>query len=156
MTRNETVRPTSDIPAATSKGARTRRLVLRAAMDCIVEKGVAGATASEIARRCDLSWGVIQYHFGDRVGLFLALLEGSAELLDAALAGLDVSDSEPAERVRALVEGTWSLMRRDDFRVMLEVQLQLGRDATHRARVRKQMRHMRASKAAVGMSSKKY
>ena len=112
-------------------------------MDCVAEKGVAGATASEIARRCDLSWGVIQYHFDDRVGLFLALLEKGAESLAAALRKFEAFDSDPAERVRALVEGTWSLMKRDDFRVMLEVQLQLGREPKHRARVRKQTRQMR-------------
>ena len=137
------VKPVSDKRAATEKRARTRQLVLRAALECIGEKGVAGATASEIARRCGLSWGVIQYHFGDRVGLFLGLLESSGESLAEALADLDAADREPGERVRAIVEGMWSLMKHDNFRVMLEVQLQLGREAQHRSRVRKQTRAMR-------------
>lgn len=138
------VKPASDQRSPTEKRARTRRLVLRAALECIGEEGVAGATASEIARRCELSWGVIQYHFGDRVGLFLALLDDSTESLVEALANLDASDRNPDERVRAIVEGMWSLMKHDNFRVLLEVQLQLGREAQHRSRVRKHARAMRA------------
>lgn len=143
MAKNENAGPVSKLLSGTSKRERTRRLVLRAARECVAEKGVAGATASEIARRCDLSWGVIQYHFRDRVGLFLALLESGAESLDAALMDLDPSESEPAERARELVDGMWSLMKRDDYRVMLGVQLQLARETKHRARVRKQTRQIR-------------
>lgn len=137
-------RPAALLRTATAKRARTRQRVLRAARECVAEKGAAGATAAEIARRCDLSWGVIQYHFGDSVGLLLALLESGLESLGDAFAEVHAADRPPAERVRALVDGTWSLMSRKDYRVMLEVQLQLGRDATHRARVRKQTRRMRA------------
>lgn len=118
--------------------------MLRVARECIAENGIAGATASEIARRCDLSWGVIQYHFGDRVGLFLALLESGMESLAGALQDLRATGDELEPRVRALVLGTWALMRSDDYRVTLEVQLQLGRVESHRARVRKLTRQLRA------------
>jgi AcrR family transcriptional regulator len=114
--------------------------VLRAAVDCIAEKGVAGATAAEIARRCDLSWGVIQYHFGDRSGLFLALLESSAEVLAREFAGLESTHPDLRDRVHALVDGTWSLVTGDRYRVVLELEIQLGRDAAHEAQVRKYAR----------------
>lgn len=142
MPRNA-VRPASEERAATEKRARTRRLVLRAAVDCIAEKGVAGATAAEIARRCDLSWGVIQYHFGDRVGLFLALLESSADSLSRAFADLESTHPLLPDRVHALVEGTWALVTRDQYRVLLEIELQLGRDAAHETQVRKYARKAR-------------
>lgn len=138
------VKPASDQRAATEKRARTRRLVLREALACIAEEGVAGATAAEIARRCDVSWGVIQYHFGDRVGLFIGLLESGAESLARALPDLESSQLALEDRVRGLLDGTWSLMKRDDYRVMLEIQLQLGRDVQHRTRVRKHVRQMRS------------
>jgi len=118
--------------------------VLRAAVDCIAQKGVAGATASEIARRCGLSWGVIQYHFGDRLGLFLALLESSAESFARAFADLGSTHPEPSDRVRALVDGLWLLVTSDRYRVMLEVELQLGREAAHEAEVRKYARQARS------------
>ena len=153
MSPSQRPRPTSADRAETSKRAQTRRHVLRAAFDCIAENGIAGATASEIARRCDLSWGVIQYHFGDRLGLFLALLEDGASNLVTALTPLDSESGDLEERVAALVDGTWALMRRDDYRVSLEVQLQLGRDASHRARVRKVTRQLRTQVEEVWQKS---
>jgi AcrR family transcriptional regulator len=118
--------------------------VLHAAVDCIAEKGVAGATAAEIARRCGLSWGVIQYHFGDRVGLFLALLESSAEALARAFADLESAHPRLPDRVRALVEGTWALVTGEQYRVLVEIELQLGREAAHEAQVRKYARRARS------------
>lgn len=143
MPRNA-VKPASEERAATEKRARTRRRVLRAAATCIAEKGVAGATAAEIARRCGLSWGVIQYHFGDRVGLFLALLESSAGSLTREFADLEMARPQLPDRIRALVEGTWALVTRDQYRVLLEIELQLGREAAHEAQVRKYGRQARA------------
>ena len=63
---------------------------------------------------------------------------------ERASGSLEAAESDPAERLRAIVEGTWALMKRDDFRVMLEIQLQLGRDSDHRARVRGHARQLRA------------
>jgi AcrR family transcriptional regulator len=142
MPRNA-VKPASSERAPTEKRARTRRVVLRAAYACIAEKGVAGATAAEIARRCGLSWGVIQYHFGDRMGLLIAMLESGIESLSRLLADLESTHSLPSDRVRALVEGIWALMTHDESRVLLEVELQIGRDAAHKARVRKYARQAR-------------
>jgi len=142
MTR-KAVAPASDQRAATGKRDRTRRLVLRAAVACIAEKGVAGATAAEIARRCELSWGVIQYHFGDRSGLFLALLESSAESLARAFSDLESTHPRLPDRVRALVEGSWALLTSDGYRVLVEVELQLGRDTAHEADVKKYARRAR-------------
>jgi AcrR family transcriptional regulator len=144
MARN-LVKPASDERTPTEKRARTRRAVLRAASDCIAEKGAAGATAAEIARRCGSSWGVIQYHFGDRVGLFLALLESSAESLARAFADLESTHPRLPDRVRALVEGTWALVNGDRYRVLLEIELLLARDTAHEAQVRKYARRARST-----------
>ena len=137
-------KPASDQRTATEKRARTRRRVLRAARECVAEKGVSGATAAEIARRCDLSWGVIQYHFGDRFGLLLALLEEGVDVLSAALENVGASRTESIEeRVRRLMDDIWSLMSHEDNLVLLEVELQLGRDVAHRQRVRRYVRDTR-------------
>jgi AcrR family transcriptional regulator len=144
MPRNA-VKPAAEERAATDKRTRTRRLVLRAAVDCIAEKGVDGATAAEIARRCGLSWGVIQYHFGDRLGLFLALWESSAESLARAFADLESTHPRLPDRVRALVDGTWTLVTSDSYRVLLEIELQLGREVAHAAQVRRYARQARSA-----------
>lgn len=139
------VKPPAEDRNATDKRARTRRQVLRAAVGCIAEKGVAGATAAEIARRCGLSWGVIQYHFGDRLGLFLAIIENTADSLTHAFDNLESSHPALSDRVRVLLEETWTLLTSDAYRVLLEIELQLGRDSTHEAEVRRYARLARST-----------
>lgn len=149
LTTGRATRPVSERRNATEKRARTRRRVIREARACIAEKGVSEATAAEIARRCDLSWGVIQYHFGDRFGLFLALLEEGVELLSRALEGVGASQGMPLEkRVRQLVNDVWKLMSNQHSLVLLEVELQLGRDRDHQSRVRRYVRDTRRQMAA--------
>ena len=52
----------------------TRRRVLDAAVSCIIERGFYRASSNEIARQAGMTWGVIQYHFGTRESLMLAVL----------------------------------------------------------------------------------
>jgi len=121
-------KPPSFQRKATDKRERTRAQVLRAAVEYIREEGLAAATASKIAQRCNLSWGVIQYHFSDRDGLLLAILEESVGSLRDLLLGLNDNELEASARVGALVDIIWSLMRRDTYRVLLEIQLHLASD----------------------------
>jgi len=135
--------PTSEQRAATAKREKTRERVLRSALACIQEEGLVEASAARIAERCGLSWGVIQYHFGDWSGLLVALLERGFGSLKDSLAILDNPSSDPFERLRTLVDGTWLLMEHPARRVHLDVQLQLGRDTGHRALVRERMGEIR-------------
>jgi len=128
---------------ATRKRARTREAVLRAAIQCIAEGGVASANTARIAERCDVSWGVIQYHFGDRTGLFLALVEWGFAALKDALAELHSSAPDLRSRLEALIEGTWALMERPAHGAVLEVLLQLRREPDSAAPVRERTRQMR-------------
>ncbi|MEM9174818.1 MAG: helix-turn-helix domain-containing protein, partial [Myxococcota bacterium] len=115
-----------------------------AALECLREEGLAGTSAARIASRCDLSWGVIQYHFGDRSGLLLALLERGFESLERSLPVPDGDVREPADRLRALVEGMQKGMEHPDHGVLLDVQVELGRDRRHRAAVRKRAAEIRS------------
>jgi AcrR family transcriptional regulator len=56
----------------------TRRQVIDAAVETIVEVGFDLASSREILRRAGFTWGVLQYHFGSREGLLLAVLEDGA------------------------------------------------------------------------------
>jgi hypothetical protein len=49
------------------------------------------------------------------------------------------------DRVHALVEGSWALVASDPYRVLLEIELQLGREAAHEAQVRKYARQARST-----------
>ena len=49
------------------------------------EEGFAKASANRIAQRAGVTWGVIQYHFGDRAGLFSAVVFAGCEQARACL-----------------------------------------------------------------------
>src|SRR6478735_1414267 len=118
--------PTSTERAATAKRAESRAHILTTAVAAVDELGIAGASASEIARRAGLSWGVIQYHFGDRLGLLLATFDLT---IDRYVERLDTwsFDGTISERCGALVDGLWSQMATSHYRTSLEIQLHLHR-----------------------------
>src|SRR5206468_4391703 len=63
---------------------RTRALVIDETVRCILEEGFAAASAKHITERAGVTWGVVQYHFGDRAGLLMAVVDkGFAELIDS-------------------------------------------------------------------------
>src|SRR4051812_20825361 len=89
--------PTARTRTATAKRAETRQRVVAATIEMAAEHGISGASASAIAERSGLSWGVIQYHFGDRLGLLVAAHE-------EAVAGFERRQSEAATDASGTVE----------------------------------------------------
>ena len=76
-------------PAAPTGGSQLRADRTRAPSStrrcrCILEEGFAAASAKHITERAGVTWGVVQYHFGDRDGLLMAVVDqGFAELLES-------------------------------------------------------------------------
>jgi len=63
---------------------RTRALVIDETVRCILDEGFAAASAKHITERAGVTWGVIQYHFGDRDGLMMSVVDqGFAQLFRA-------------------------------------------------------------------------
>src|ERR1700709_1322394 len=63
---------------------RTRATVIDETVRCVLDEGFAAASAKHITERAGVTWGVIQYHFGDREGLMMAVVDqGFAQLLQA-------------------------------------------------------------------------
>ena len=61
---------------------RTRAMVIDETVSCVLEEGFGAASAKHITERAGVTWGVIQYHFGDRDGLLMAVVDsGFSELL---------------------------------------------------------------------------
>src|SRR5439155_20083847 len=80
------------VPQAARGGRRrppgdsaSRQRVLDAAVQCILEQGLYRASSNAIAEQAGLSWGVIQYYFGSREALMLAVLEEGVMRLDVAV-----------------------------------------------------------------------
>ncbi|WP_328354728.1 TetR/AcrR family transcriptional regulator [Mycobacterium sp. NBC_00419] len=102
---------------------RTRDRVLDETVRCVVEEGFAAASAKHIAERAGVTWGVVQYHFGDRDALLMAVVDrGFGELLDSlrALPPPSVALSR-RERVQLLVDEAWKVFSSDNSRASLEI-----------------------------------
>ncbi|HEY3671880.1 MAG TPA: TetR/AcrR family transcriptional regulator [Acidimicrobiia bacterium] len=98
-------------------------------MSTIDDVGLVNASASTIARRSGLSWGVIQYHFGDRLGLLLAVFDHTIGEYCARLAELPVPVGTIEDRTTQLIAMLWQIMTTDIYRTTLEIQLHLNRQS---------------------------
>lgn len=90
-------------PRQTRNTERTRRAVLDAATQAILDKGAA-ATLAEIAAIADVSKSGLIHHFGNRDQLFIAVVKDvSAKLREEVLSQLDLSENYPGKVLRAYV-----------------------------------------------------
>jgi AcrR family transcriptional regulator len=119
----------------------TRALVIEAALDTICALGYYQATSNEIARRAGVSWGVIQYYFGTREALLLAVLEDAVERALADLDNARIAGSGRRVRLRQLFNLILSFYGRREYAAILQVLWNLSRhpgtgDPTERALLR--------------------
>ncbi len=102
------VSPTRRTSAPRKRGDDTRAKLIDETVRCISEEGFSAATAKHVAERAGVTWGVIQYHFGDRNGLLMAVVDdGVARLVDS-LSSADVSELPLRERIEVVVDTAWS------------------------------------------------
>ncbi|OBH16595.1 TetR/AcrR family transcriptional regulator [Mycolicibacter terrae] len=102
-----TGRPTRRTSAPRKRGDDTRARIIDETVHCILEEGFGAANAKHVAERAGVTWGVIQYHFGDRNGLLMAVVdEGVAQLL-ASLSAVEVDDLELRQRIEVVVDTAW-------------------------------------------------
>jgi AcrR family transcriptional regulator len=116
--------------AATTVAAATEQRLLEAAGAVFAEKGYRAATIREIIQRARANIAAVNYHFGDKEGLYAAVFrcarEACAErfpFVDEAAAGREASPRERLHRIvhslllRMLDQGRpawqWKLMARE-------------------------------------------
>lgn len=89
-----------------SDGEATRTRILEAAGELFATTGYAETPNKAIAARAQVDLASINYHFGNRSGLYQAVLaESHGRLLDmGALQQLVGSDMPPASKLRVLIE----------------------------------------------------
>ena len=120
----------------------TRRRILEAATDDFSARGLGGARINEIAERAGVNKRMLYHYFGDKDGLFLAVLEESYARLRRRERDLEL-DHLPAETaMRRLVETTWDYYLKHPEFIRL-----LNSENMHRAR------HLRRSSRARDMHS---
>jgi AcrR family transcriptional regulator len=103
-----TVSPTRRTSAPRKRGDDTRAKIIDETVRCIVEEGFVAATAKHVAERAGVTWGVIQYHFGDRNGLLMAVVDDGVARLLESLSSADVSELPMRERIEVVVDIAWS------------------------------------------------
>jgi TetR/AcrR family transcriptional regulator, regulator of cefoperazone and chloramphenicol sensitivity len=117
----------------------TRQRVIDAAIKCILEQGFYRASSNAIAETAGLSWGVIQYYFGSRESLMLAVLqEGNRRLIDT-LSNAELTGPTISERL-----GQYSLIIEKyygdpEYLAFIQVLLNLSHDPRTSAQTRKSM-----------------
>lgn len=87
---------------------RTRAAILEAATDEFTSKGLTGARVDHIARRSGVNKRMIYYYFGDKDGLYLAVLEATYSAIRHAEIGLHLDDRDPVDGMRELIRFTWN------------------------------------------------
>jgi transcriptional repressor BetI len=81
-----------------------RRQLIEATIEAIAEVGFAAATIHQIARRANLSTGLIAFYFGDKDGLLEATLRHLAGQLRTVLVENLQASTSPRERIAAVVD----------------------------------------------------
>ena len=99
--------PTRRAVKGQTRGDRTRQLIIDETIRCVREEGFAAISASHIAERAGVTWGVIQYHFGDRNAVLMAVVDHGYDLLRDAIDDVDVPIGSTRERVQAIVDVGW-------------------------------------------------
>jgi len=103
--------------------ANTRGRILNATVDCIAELGFQRTTAQEITRRAGVTWGAVPHHFGDKDGIFLAVLEDSFRRFEARLEDIFVTRMSLAERASLFLERTWQHFASREYASTFEILL---------------------------------
>ena len=103
------------------RAERTRALVVDETISCILEEGFAAASAKHITERSGVTWGVVQYHFGDRDGLLMAVVDkGFAELTET-LRDLPAAAENVRDRTEFIVNAAWEAFSSPTSMAALEI-----------------------------------
>lgn len=113
-----------------------RARIVEAAIDEFAARGFKGASMDAIAARTNTTRALINYYFGSKEKLYVAVLEQVYAEIREAEVGLDLDHLPPAEAVRRIVEFTYNYYLEHEGFVRLVV-------AENQARGR----HLRRSKA---------
>ena len=111
-----------------SKREITRDKVISAAINAIYSEGFHAAHTNRIAEEAGVSWGVLQYHFGDKDGLLQAVIDHIFEDFESTLAAATLQGHDLNQRVRQLIEVIWGLVSKKEYRVSLAILRNAGKD----------------------------
>ncbi|MCE6996668.1 TetR family transcriptional regulator [Saccharothrix sp. S26] len=105
------------------RSRETRRKLMEATVECLVEHGWAGTTTTVVAERAGVSRGAQLHHFRTRGELVAAAVEhlGAESVLDLKERARQVDESSPRGRIAAVVELIADFYASDLFTAALEL-----------------------------------
>jgi AcrR family transcriptional regulator len=130
-----------DTPAARTRLRRTqaqrragtRRRLLDAALECLVDHGYAGTTTTQVAERAGVSRGAQLHHFPTRADLVAAAIE---HLFDRMRCDYQQAFSQAGGADAGVaVDLLWSIFEQRDFAAVLELYVAARTDADLRERL---------------------
>ncbi len=106
------------------EAAITRQRLLQAALSVFSEKGYAAATLEEIAQEAELTRGAIYWHFGDKAGLYNALLAAYSSRAGDVLQQAALEGGSLLEILKRIFVQLLSAVEEDDkLRAVIEISL---------------------------------
>lgn len=114
-------RPTRPSTGRQARAEHTRERIIAETVACVLERGYAAASAKHIAERAGVTWGVVQYHFGDRDGILAAVVEAGLHELVEAMSSVEIPEAPTRARVEALVDAGWKAYTTPLARAGLEI-----------------------------------
>lgn len=118
-------------PARTQQERRdgTRRSLLDAAVESLVEVGFARTTTLEVQRRAGVSRGALLHHFPSKALLLTAAIDHLAEMRGRELRARAASLPADAQRVDAVLDLLWECFGGALFQVSVELRASARTDA---------------------------
>jgi AcrR family transcriptional regulator len=105
-----------------------RTQIIDAAIASILEVGFYRSSTNEIARRANVSWGALQYHFGTRHALLLAIVQELDRRFVNDVAGAELDGDTAEARIASLYELLARHYDSPTFLVRLQIVLNLQHD----------------------------
>ena len=133
--RATTHRKHAAAPAWRNGRRRRRTQIIEAAIASILEVGFYQSSTNEIARRADVSWGALQYHFGTREALLLAVLRELDRRFLEDITAAHVEGKTVGERITSLYAILGRFYDTPTFLVRVQIILNLQHDPETSAEV---------------------
>ncbi|MET0701622.1 MAG: TetR/AcrR family transcriptional regulator [Mycobacterium sp.] len=105
------------------RAERTRQAVVDETVRYILDEGFAAPSVRRITERAGLTWGVVQYHFGDLDALLLAVVDQGFRELTAVLDRLpeQTAGVPAATRTGVVVDTVWQAFSSPTSMAALEI-----------------------------------
>jgi TetR/AcrR family transcriptional regulator len=128
-----------DEPKRKRDPVKSRHTILRTASAEFCQHGFSGARVERIAAKSKSNMRMIYHYFGDKEGLYLAVLEDAYARIRKEESKLDLADSLPEEGMRRLIGFTF-----DFFASNNDVLALISNENTLRAKYLRQIPNVRA------------